>query len=223
MMMTVLAVDHQHEVIRHHLQSTFRGCLSPAVGTPRPNGIVWLRIRLSARIRIDGIGSEEEATFDFTEQESGYVVKLTDGECKAAGPTSKMCIVIAPPGRYFWSRFEQTVYFRNELSINQLPPIRREKPSTADDTFEIVPGALNYIGDWQMHISAGDAGQLDKLRNNAVVSKSWKLDIDQEIKSLAKLYDVFPDYAKIYEISLSMMGKESIPLAEFIKIMQEND
>ena len=174
-------------------------------------------------IRIDGIGSEEEATFDFTEQESGYVVKLTDGECKSAGASSKMCIVIAPPGRYFWSRYELTVYFRNELSINQLPPIRRDQPGAADDTFEIVPGMLNYVGDWQMHITAGDGAQPDRLRNQALVSKTWRLDIDQEIKSLAKLYDVFPDYANVYEISLSMMGKESIPLSDFLEIMQKND
>ncbi len=101
-----------------------------------------------------------------------------------------------------------------EQTLNQDPPIIREVPGSASDTFEIVPGVINYIGDWEMRISAGDV--------RSSVTRRWSVDIRQNTKTLGRLFEEFPDYANRYEIYLSMMGKEAISLREFLSIVQEH-
>ncbi len=191
--------------------------VSAAQGTSSAGGHGYLLVR------VNGLSTEKKAWFDFTHNETGYVVSLTEAECEPIGTNSKMCIVIAPPGRYFWSKYESKVYFRFELSTVQEPIIRREEPGSATDTFEIAPGVINYIGDWEMHLSSGDFSDASGQHASTVSSRRWKIDIQQQMNSLAMVFDIFPEFAARYEISLSMMGKEAIPLAEFIEIMQSQD
>jgi hypothetical protein len=131
-----------------------------------------------------------------------------------------MCIVISPPGRYFWSKYEAEYRIRMEKSTIQDPPITRERPSTASDTFEIISGVINYIGDWEMRITAGDYFEADDIKS--AVTRRWSVDIRQNKKTLGRLFEEFPGYANRYEIYLSMMGKKAISLREFLSIVEEH-
>ena len=174
-------------------------------------------------VRVFGVSHEKRVYFDFTNEQTGDVFKLADAECESTGASSKMCLLAMPRGRYFWSRYESKTYFRMELSKIQEPVIQRDLPGSESDTFEIVPGVLNYVGDWRMHMSEGDFSGVTPDQHAAVTSRRWKIDIEQNMPSLAIVFDKFPSYTSGYQISLSMMGKEAMPLAEFIKIMQAND
>ena len=165
-------------------------------------------------IRIAGANGERIERFEFTNQETGYVVTMRTDVCKPAGPRARMCIVISPPGRYFWSKYEVEYRIGMEPSLNQDPPIIREAPGSTSDTFEIAPGVINYIGDWEMRISAGD------VRSSG--TRRWSVDIRQNTKTLGRLFEEFPDYSNRYEIYLSMMGKEAISLREFLSIVLEH-
>jgi hypothetical protein len=123
-------------------------------------------------IRIAGASGERIERFEFTNQETGYVVTMRTDVCKPAGPRARMRIVISPPGRYFWSKYEVEYRIGMEQSLNQDPPIIREAPGSASDTFEIAPGVINYIGDWEMRISAGDV--------RSSVTRRWSVDIRQD-------------------------------------------
>ena len=174
-------------------------------------------------IRIVGAGGEKEARFEFTNQDTGYVVKVRTDSCKSAGPNARMCIAVSPPGRYSWSKYESEYRFRFEHSTIQDPAIRREAPGSASDTFEIVSGVINYVGDWEMRITSGDvsqrsAGQLAGLS----MSRRWSVDISQNTKTLERLFERFPEYTDRYEIYLSMMGKKAISLQEFLEIVQKH-
>jgi len=171
-------------------------------------------------IRVTGADGERVERFEFTNQDTGYVVTMRTNVCKPAGPRARMCIVISPPGRYFWSKYEVEYRIRMEKSKIQDPPITREGPSTASDTFEIVSGVINYIGDWEMRITAGDYYKAEDI--NSTVTRRWSIDIRQNTKTLGRLFEEFPGYTNRYEIYLSMMGKKAISLREFLDIVQEH-
>jgi len=186
----------------------------PDYGAPLQTGHGYLLIRIS------GVDGERVEKFEFTNQDSGYVVTMRTNVCKPAGQRARMCMVISPPGRYFWSKYEVEYRIRLEPSTIQDPPITREGPSTASDTFEIVPGVINYIGDWEMRITGGDYYKADDI--SSTVTRRWSVDIRQNTKTLERLFEEFPDYANRYEIYLSMMGKQAISLREFLSIVQEH-
>ena len=133
-----------------------------------------------------------------------------------------MCLVIAPAGRYFWSHYEAQYFVRMEPSKIQDPAINRDKPSSPDDTFEIAPDVLNYIGDWEVDYSSGSVDPRALRHAGTIMAqRKWDIDIAVEPSSISMIFDVFPDFTDRYEISLSMMGKEAISLAEFIRLVQD--
>lgn len=117
-----------------------------------------------------------------------------------------------PSGRYFWSKYESEYRIGLEHSTLQDPAIRREAPSSASDTFEIIAGTINYIGDWEMRIRTEDF----------TAHRRWSVEISQNKKTLERLFEHFPEYANQYEIYLSMMGKKAVSLQEFLRIVAEH-
>jgi hypothetical protein len=114
-------------------------------------------------------------------------------------------------GRYFWSKFEP------DYRIGAAPakvffhrPFGQNAPSSASDTFEIVPGVINYVGDWTIRIT--EEG----------LSRKWSVKVNSNVKTLERLVDRYPEYTNRYEIYLSMMGKKAISLLEFQKIVEEH-
>ena len=90
--------------------------------------------------------------------------------------------------------------------LNQMH--KRDAPGSADDSFEIVPGVVNYIGDWNMRIVPSQRAQLDPI-------------IEYEKSTLERYLAEYPEHATRYEIYLSIMGKKAISLQELAKITEE--
>lgn len=175
-------------------------------------------------VRLVGASDEVIVSFDFTNQDNGLVVKVNSTECKPAGPNSRICMVVASPGRYFWSKYDSEYLVRLEKSRIQDPPIIRDEPGSAGDTFEIIAGAINYVGDWEMSIRSGNVEQrsLTGAAADVTMVRRWSVDMRQNPETLQKLFEVFPDYANRFGIYLSMMGKKAISLQEFLKIVEQN-
>jgi hypothetical protein len=120
-----------------------------------------------------------------------------------------MCLEGVPRGRYFWSKYASEHRVGLEFSRNQDPVIEQKQPSSASDTFQIVAGVINYAGDWDISITSEG------------LSRRYSVDIEQNIKTLQRLFERYPDYANTYEIYLSMMGREAISFVEFQKIIEQ--
>jgi hypothetical protein len=125
---------------------------------------------------------------------------------KAAGVNAWMTILAAPGGRYFWSEYEAIAGSVVEGTRNLDALFGRSAPSSADDTFEIVPGVVNYVGDWKMHIVSANRRRIDSI-------------ISLETSTLQRYVEEYPELATKYPVYVSMMGKEAISLDELVKIM----
>lgn len=160
-------------------------------------------------IRFVGSSGERVTRFEITNVDTGEVVRTNPDLCKSAGANAWMCLEGVPRGRYFWSKYASEYRVGLEFSRNQGPVIEQEQPSSASDTFQVVAGVINYAGDWDISITSD--------------GPTWRysVDIDQDIKTLQRLFERFPDYANTYEIYLSMMGKEAISFVEFRKIVEQ--
>jgi hypothetical protein len=175
-------------------------------------------------VRLVGASDQVIVKFEFTNQDNGFVVKVNSAECEPGGPKSRLCMVVASPGRYFWSKHEAEFRMRMERSQFQDPAITRDQPGSASDTFEIVAGSINYVGDWEMRISSGDVEQrsLSGGPSGVAMVRRWSVDTRQNPNTLQRLFEVFPNQTGQFGVYLSMMGKKAISLQEFLKIVEQN-
>jgi hypothetical protein len=175
-------------------------------------------------VRLVGANDQLVVEFEFTNQDNGFVVKVDSTECESGGSNSRICMVLASPGRYFWSKHEAEYRMRLERSQVQDPAIIRDAPGSASDTFEVVAGAINYIGDWELSISSGNIEQrsLSAGRSGVTQVRRWSIDTRQNNDTLQKLFEIYPDRVNRYDIYLSMMGKQAISLQEFLKLVEQN-
>lgn len=166
-------------------------------------------------VRLTNTNPERIAKFEWTNNETGFVVKVDSSECEPAGADARMCIVPATPGRYYWSRYQTVSRFRMEDSKVQEPPMEREGPDSPDDTFEVVPAAVNYIGDWEMKKNSVAYSTMSPRHQ-------FRIDVVQNANSLSKIYTIFPEIANQHDLYLSMMGKQAISIEQFLKIVNQN-
>lgn len=142
--------------------------------------------------------------------DSDEVTAMRMDDFLAAGSNRWMAVVPAAAGRYYWSVYEPFygLGISESRSLNQIH--RRSAPSSADDTFEIRDGVINYVGDWRMKI---------------ISSRRFRLDpeIKYEVSTLERFAIDNPELANSLPIHLSMMGKESISLQELAKILEEDN
>ena len=157
-------------------------------------GYVLIRVIFPHEYRI--------ASFEMTNFDTGDVVKTNSRMYKSAGLNAWMCLVAIPKGRYFLSEY-RWVLLRTPRASERYT---QEGPRSASDIFEIVPGVINYAGDWLMRIN----------------TRNWNPIISHNIKTVERLIDRYPEYANRYEIYLSMMGKNAISLKEFLKLVKEH-
>ena len=85
---------------------------------------------------------------------------------------------------------------------------RRSAPGSASDTFEIVPGVVNYVGDWTMRVETSRRGELNPI-------------VEFNKSTLERYVTQYPEYSNKYEIYLSVMGQEAISLDELAKTTEE--
>ncbi|MCH7822554.1 MAG: hypothetical protein IIA07_11080 [Proteobacteria bacterium] len=168
---------------------------------PEDHGYILIRVELTTRERV--------RLLEMSNTETNDVVKLRTESFQRAGSNAWMALVAMPRGRYFWSEYEAT--YGIDPSETQAFPLRhiRRTPRTASDTFEIVPGVINYVGDWKMRVVSSQRYRLDPI-------------IDYDVATLTRFVERYPERANKYEIYMLIMGKKAISLDELAKIMEEH-
>lgn len=171
---------------------------------PLPDGHGYLVILVETNPR------ERVRQLFMAKVDSDEVTAINMDDFRAAGSNSWMAIVQAPKGRYYWSVYEPFygLGVSESRTLNQIH--RRSAPNSADDTFEIRDGVINYVGDWRMRV---------------ISSRRFRLEpeITYEVPTLERFAIDNPELANSLPIYLSIMGKESISLEELAKILEEEN
>ena len=157
-------------------------------------------------IHVDVNQRERINVFSFTDVDTKHEVKTRMKSFRSVGVNAWMALLAVPSGRYFWSEYEAIANSSVEGSRNLDSLFGRSAPSSADDSFEIVSGVVNYVGDWRMH----------------VVSSNWRRIhpiISYETSTLQRYIEEYPELANEHQVYVSMMGKAAISLDELAKIM----
>ena len=164
---------------------------------PPDHGYMLIHVDVNQRERIN--------IFSFTEVDTKYEVKTRMKSYKSVGVNAWMALVAVPSGRYYWSEYEAIANSSVEGSRNLDSLFRRHAPSSAGDSFEIVSGVVNYVGDWRMRI----------------VSANRRIEpiINYETSTLQRYVEEYPELADKHQVYVSMMGKAAISLDELAKIM----
>jgi hypothetical protein len=172
-----------------------------AEAEPLPPGHGYLLLRVTAMQR------QQVSRLSFARVDNGEKVTLRQQQFHASGPGAWLALVSAPPGRYFWSEYEAALTGAIEESRNLDQVYRRSKPGSADDTFEIVAGVVNYIGDWTMRFASSSRRRLEPL-------------VQIEKATMERYVADYPALVNRYPLYISMMGKQAISLEELLKIIQ---
>lgn len=159
-------------------------------------------------IRVEVNHSERISRFAFTQVDTKEETLIHMDAFTAAGATAWMAVVAAPAGRYYWSEYESIYGIAIAQTRDFDHTYRRTAPGSADDTFEIVTGVVNYIGDWMMRVVASErSSRLEPI-------------IGYEKSTLERYVTEYPELVNEYPIFLSMMGKAAISLDEMAKIIE---
>ncbi len=167
---------------------------------PSDHGYMLIRLKLTSR--------EKVGKLSMTNVDTNHVIRIRTQLYEPAGANRWIALVAMPYGRYFWSEYEANYGVGSDAGQSLDPIHRRRSPGSASDTFEIAPGVINYVGDWNMRVVSSRRHQLIPV-----------IEFD---KSTLELYVTqYPEYANKYEIYLSPMGKKAISLRELAKNKSE--
>ena len=158
-------------------------------------------------IRVSLNQGERVGTLSMSNVDTNEVVRCRTDSFESAGSNGWMALVAMPTGRYFWSEYETSLGTNVEAARNLSQMHKRKSPGSASDTFEIVPGVVNYVGDWTMRVVASQRAPLDPI-------------IEYDKSTLERYLAQYPEHANKYEIYLSVMGKAAISLQELAKITE---
>ncbi len=165
---------------------------------PPDHGYMLIHVDVNQRERIN--------TFSFTEVDTKYEVKTRMKSFRSVGVNAWMALVAVPSGRYFWSEYEAIANSSVEGFRNLDSLFGRSAPSSADDSFEIASGVVNYVGNWRMHFVSSNRRRIDPI-------------ISYETSTLQRYIEEYPELANKHQVYVSMMGKAAISLDELAKIM----
>lgn len=164
------------------------------------HGYMLIRVKLEQRERV--------GVLVMSDVDKNHVIRIHTKSFEPAGTNAWMALVAMPNGRYFWSEYESIYGIGVEAARDLNRKHKRRAPGSASDTFEIVSGAVNYVGDWEMRVISSQQMRLDPR-------------IGYDKSTLERYVAQYPEYANRYEIYLSIMGKEAISLEELAKISKE--
>ncbi len=159
-------------------------------------------------IRISLTQGERVGTLAMSNVDTNQVIRCRTNSFEPAGSNGWMALVAMPTGRYFWSEYEARYGTGVEAVRNLNQMYKRKSPGSASDTFEIVPGVVNYVGDWTMRVVPSQRARLDPI-------------IEYDKSTLERYLEEYPEHSNKYEIYLSVMGKAAISLQELAKITEE--
>ena len=183
------------------------GCLflsSPSLADeallPSEHGYMLIRLKLTPRERVDILAMSNVDTND--------VIRIRRRSFVPAGVNAWMALVAMPNGRYFLSEYQPMFGIVGEEAQKLNRRHRRSAPGSASDTFEIVPGVVNYVGDWTMRVETSRRGELNPI-------------VEFNKSTLERYVTQYPEYSNKYEIYLSVMGQKAISLDELAKTTEE--
>ena len=163
------------------------------------HGIMLIRLHMNSR--------EVVGRLSMSNVETDERVTVRSDDFVAAGANAWMALVSMPKGRYYWSEYE-AVDPRVENATQRLDQLyRRKAPASADDTFEIIAGVVNYAGDWTMQVTRSSRTRIDS-------------SVEFDKTTLERFLKGYAEHANRYQIYLSMQGKAAISLDEFARIIE---
>ena len=169
---------------------------------PPDHGYMLIRLKLDSDERVGLLRMHDVDT--------DHVVTIRQESFKKAGLNAWIALVAMPNGRYFYSEYLPT-YGRRVSEVKTFP---RSGPGSASDTFEVVSGVVNYVGDWRMRSEM----QFDSsLRRYSSFRRLLNPIVELSNSTLERYATQYPEYASKYEIYLAEMGKDAIPFDELVK------
>ncbi len=164
---------------------------------PPDHGYMLIHVGVSQRERIN--------VFSFKEVDTKHEIKTRMKSFRPVGLNAWMALVPAPSGLYYWSEYEAIASMSVEGFRDLDSLFGRNAPSSADDSFEIVSGVVNYVGNWRMRVVSSERRRIDPI-------------ISYETSTLQRYIEEYPELANKHQVYVSMMGKAAISLDELVKI-----
>ncbi len=167
---------------------------------PSEHGYMLIRLKLTSRERVGILAMSNVDTND--------AIRIRRKSFESVGVNAWMALVAMPNGRYFLSEYQPMFGIVGEEAQKLNRRHRRSAPGSASDTFEIVPGVVNYVGDWTMRVETSRRRGLNPI-------------VEFNKSTLERYVTQYPEYSNKYEIYLSVMGQEAISLDELAKTTEE--
>jgi len=117
---------------------------------PSEHGYMLIRLNLTSRERVGILAMFNVDTND--------AIRIRRKSFESVGVNAWMALVAMPNGRYFLSEYQPMFGIVGEEAQKLNRRHRRSAPGSASDTFEIVPGVVNYVGDWTMRVEPSRRG-----------------------------------------------------------------
>lgn len=167
--------------------------LAAADVLPPDYGYMLIRVKLSLRERVDQLA--------MTNVETNEVISIHADQFEQAGLNAWMALMTMPAGRYFLGMYQPS-YGTTAAEVQRFPTLHKmDVPDSDSDIFEIVPGVVNYAGDWTLRVDMSRRAKLTTV-------------IEFDKSTLERYVENYPEYANQYSIYLSVMGGKAISLEE---------
>ena len=156
-----LAVKYMYTKIRQTGLCLLFGIACFVIPTPAPADIAALSEGQGyLLIRVQTNPRERVRQFFMADIDSETVVAMRIDDFLDVGSSAWMAVVPAPKGRYYLSVYEPFYDKGTPIGRNLNQIHRRFAPDSADETFEIEAGVINYVGDWKMRLIASTCAKV---------------------------------------------------------------
>ena len=170
---------------------------------PADHGYILVRITMNGRLNIS-----ERDRIVFSNYDTGESFSIRPKTPHTAGVNAWLSLISTTKGHYYFSRY------RSFQGSGQTPIAKTEVSD--DDIFEVKPGVINYIGDWDLKkimSEFGGRGHSSGLRDGQRLAR---LDVTYDMATIEKARAHFPEHLEKQEVFLSFKGKEAVSLNDFI-------
>lgn len=166
------------------------------VQLPPGHGYLLLRVQLTSRERIGFLAMAHVAT--------GELTYIRRDSFESAGVNAWITLVAIPGGRYYLNEYQPVFGLAGEDAQNLNTRHKRDTPAADGDTFQIVPGVVNYIGDWELRVESIERTQLQPV-------------VTFEKSTLEQYVEKYPDHSSRFPVYLSPLGQNAISLDELAR------
>lgn len=154
-------------------------------------GYMLIRVHLSAREQVDVLA--------MTNVDTEEDVRLHENSFEPAGVNAYIALVPIKAGRYFLSEYQPRYGISTTENRQMAARQTRSDPGSESNTFEIVAGVVNYVGDWTLLMDASRRMSFDPT-------------VEFDKATLETYLTEFPEQASEFEIYLSPLGEKAVSL-----------